>query len=300
MATRVIEHQRDRLAAILVIPLLSCSARLPVYALVTSLLFPHSPLMAALVFAAAYFLGIIAALVMGWVFKKTLLKGRPQPLVIELPNYRRPSLRNALLLTYDRAAAFIKTAGTTILVSSLVLWALATYPKTAVQDMPADVQTRLAQLDTAGDDAGAAQLVAQVQLENSFAGRLGRALEPAFAPLGFDWRMSVGVLGSFAAREVVVSTMAVLYGLGADGDSNSLRDSLQAATRADGTPMFTTATCLSLLVFYALAMQCFATQAVTRRETGTWKWPLMQLGYMTALAYTAALMVFQTASLVGA
>ena len=300
MSTRVIEHRRDRLAAILVIPLLSCSARLPVYALVTALLFPHNPLMAALVFAAAYGLGIAAALVMGWAFKKTLLKGPVQPLVIELPNYRRPSLRNALLLTYDRAATFVKTAGTTILVSSLVLWALATYPKTAVEQMPADVQQRLTELDAAGEKGAAEHLVDQVQLENSLAGRLGRAIEPAFAPLGFDWKMSVGVLGSFAAREVVVSTLAVLYGLGADGDADSLLDSLRTSTRADGTPVFTTATCLSLLVFYAFAMQCFATQAVTRRETGTWKWPLVQLGYMTVLAYTAALVVYQTVSLVGA
>jgi ferrous iron transport protein B len=300
MSTRVIEDRRDRLATILVLPLMTCSARIPVYAMVTALLFPHSPLQAAGLFAGAYALGITAALGMAWVFKRTLLKGPIRPLVIELPNYRLPSLRNALLLTYDRAMAFVKTAGTTILVISIVLWALATYPKTAIEDMPAGVQSQLAELTATGDDAAAASLVEQQELEHSFAGRIGQAIEPAFAPLGFDWKMSVGVMTSFAAREVIVSTLAVLYGLGADGADDgvgSLLDRMRSSTRRDGTPVFTTATCLSLLVFYVLAMQCLPTQAVTRRETGTWKWPLLQLGYMTALAYVAALITFQTASL---
>lgn len=295
MSTRVIEDRRDRLAAIMVIPLMTCSARVPVYAMVTGLLFPRNALAASAVFAGAYALGIAAALTMGWVFKKTLLKGAVRPLVIELPNYRRPSLRNALLLTWDRAMAFVKTAGTTILVISIVLWALATYPKTPVEQMPEFVQSQIGALNEAGDVAGADALADRVQLENSFAGRLGRAVEPVFAPLGFDWKMTVGVLTSFAAREVVVSTMAVLYGLGSDGEGDSLRDSLRASKRTDGTPVFTTATCLSMLVFYVLAMQCLPTQAVTRRETGSWKWPLLQLGYMTVLAYTAALMVYQVA-----
>jgi ferrous iron transport protein B len=300
MSTRVIEDRRDRLATILVLPLMTCSARIPVYAMVTALLFPRDPLKAAVLFAGAYALGISAALCVAWVFKRTLLRGPIRPLVIELPNYRLPSLRNALLLTYDRALAFVTTAGTTILVISLVLWALATYPKTSVQEMPADVQSQLAQLTAAGDAAAADRLTQQVELEHSFAGRIGQAVEPAFAPLGFDWKMSVGVLSSFAAREVIVSTMAVLYGLGADGAEegvDSLLGSLRTATRADGSLVFTPAACLSLLVFYVLAMQCLPTQAVSRRETGSWKWPLLQLGYMTALAYTAAMITYQTASL---
>ncbi len=302
MSTRVIDDRRDRLATIMVIPLMSCSARVPVYVMVVALMFPHSPVMAALVFAGAYALGIVAALAMAWVFKKTLLKGPTRPLVIELPNYRRPSLRNALLLTYDRAAAFVKTAGTVILVISLVLWALATYPKTPVEQMPEAVQTQLAQLEAQGETAAAENLIAQTELEHSFAGRLGRAIEPAFAPLGLDWKMSVGVLTSFAAREVVVSTLGVLYGLGADvGDESpqSLIESIRSSRRADGTPVFTAATCLSLLVYYVLAMQCLPTQAVARRETGSWKWPLVQLAYMTVLAYTAALVTYQVASAAG-
>jgi ferrous iron transport protein B len=303
MSTRVIEDRRDRLATIMVVPLMSCSARMPVYALVTAMVFPRAPLKAGLLFTAAYALGIVAALAMAWVFKKSLLKGPTRPLVIELPNYRLPSLRNALLLTYDRAMAFVKTAGTIILFISLVLWVAATYPKTSVADMPPSVQAEIAALAAAGDDAAVERLTQQIQLEHSFAGRIGHAIEPAFAPLGFDWKISVGVLTSFAAREVIVSTMAILYGLGADGadeDSGNLLASLRNSTRADGSPVFTTATCLSLLVFYVLAMQCLPTQAATRRETNSWKWPAIQLGYMTVLAYVAALVTYQFASALGA
>jgi ferrous iron transport protein B len=302
MSTRVIEDRRDRLATILILPLMTCSARMPVYAMVTALLFPQDPLRAALLFTAAYALGITAALTMAWVFKHTLLKGPTRPLVIELPNYRRPSLRNALLLTYDRAMAFIKTAGTTILVISLVLWALATYPKTSVDEMPLDVQRQIAAYSAAGDAAAAKHLIEKTELEHSLAGQLGRAIEPAFAPLGFDWKMSVGVLSSFAAREVIVSTLAVLYGLGpegADESVDSLLGAMRRSTHSDGTPVFGAATCLSLLVFYVLAMQCLPTQAVARRETGSWKWPLVQLGYMSALAYAAAFVTYQAASLLG-
>jgi ferrous iron transport protein B len=302
MSTRVIEDRRDRLATIMVIPLMTCSARIPVYAMVTALLFPHAPLKAAGLFAAAYGLGIVTALVVAWAFKRTLLKGPIRPLVIELPNYRLPSLRNALLLTLDRAWAFITTAGTTILAISLVLWVLAHFPKTPVDKMPADVQAKLAQLEAAGDQAGVEQLTEQVELEYSLAGRLGRAIEPVFRPLGFDWKLSVGVLSSFAAREVIVSTTAVLYGLGSEGADDgvdSLIGRLRDATRPDGTLVFTTATCVSLLVFYVLAMQCLPTQAVARRETGTWKWPLVQLGYMTALAYVAALVAYQIVGRLG-
>ena len=178
--------------------------------MVATLLFPNSSLQRALIFTAAYALGITAALVMAWIFKRTLLKGPVRPLVIELPNYRLPSLRNAFLLTFDRAAAFVKTAGTTILVISLILWALATYPKTSVEEMPPRVQTQLATLEAAGDEAGVEHLTQQVELEHSFAGRIRRAIEPVFEPLGFDWKMSIGVQISFSAREVIGSAMAGL------------------------------------------------------------------------------------------
>ncbi|MGI9429900.1 MAG: ferrous iron transport protein B, partial [Bythopirellula sp.] len=291
MAARVIDDRRDRLATIMVLPLMTCSARLPVYAMMMALLFPHDPLKASLLFAAAYALGIVTALVMAWVFKHTLLPGRTRPLVIELPNYRLPSLRNALLLMVDRAVAFVKGVGTTIMVISVVIWALATYPKTAVEDMPADVKSQVAALEARGEHDSAARLIDQVQLQHSFAGKLGQAMEPVFTPLGFDWKMNVGVVSSFAAREVIVSTLAVLYGVGesAAEEGSLLIDRLRTSKHLDGRPVFTTATCLSLLIFYVLAMQCLPTQVITRRETGSWKWPVLQFGYMSALAYVAAL-----------
>lgn len=356
MTARTIEDRRDRLVTIMVAPLMTCSARVPVYALVVSLLFSDQPGMASVTFTAAYTLGIVAALSIAFLFKRTILKGDVAPTMIELPNYKAPSLRNALLLTLDRSMVFVKKAGTVILLISVVLWAMATYPKT---DPPAEalaLQAQAAQLEatleassagatddsvpggvaavvpgaaaeSAGGDAAvdsvdsvdnvdgvdgvdvvtpdglrarAEHLTAQHALDYSLAGRLGNAVEPVFAPLGFDSRISIGVLSSFAAREVIVSTLAVLYGVGADAAVDGpepIRDVMLGSRRADGTPVFTTATCLSLLVFYVLAMQCLPTQVVTQRETGSWGWAGFQLGYMTVLAYTAALVTYQVAAL---
>jgi ferrous iron transport protein B len=286
LSTRVIEDRRDRLATIMVMPLLTCSARLPVYSMVMGLLFPDHPLKAAALFAGAYALGIVAALGTAWLFRRTFLKGPTRPLVIELPNYRIPSLRTALLVTMDRALDFVRNAGTTILAISLVMWALAAFPRTDPASLPEATRTALSELEARGDSSGAERLLAQTQLEHSAIGRLGRAIEPVFAPLGFDWRTSVGVLSSFAAREVLVSTLSVLYGV--EDDGGSLRHSLSQAKGRDGSPAFTTANCLSLLVFFVLAMQCLPTQAVVRRETGSWKWPTLQMTYMSLLAYGAA------------
>ncbi len=300
MATRVIDDRRDRLATILVLPLMTCSARVPVYTLVISLLFATQPWAAALTFTGAYALGIVAAMAMAWIFKRTILPGETRPLVIELPHYKIPSLRNALLLTLDRAWVFIKNAGTIILLISIGLWALATFPQADLADLDPEVQQQIATYQEAEDNVAADNLLAQEQLEYSLAGRIGRAVEPVFAPLGFDWKMSIGIITSFAAREAVVSTLAVLYGLGADEENvMTLADSFAASKHPDGSPVFTTAACLSLLVFYVLAMQCLPTQVVTRRETGSWKWAALQFGYMTVLAYTAALVTYQTASAFG-
>ena len=308
MASRVIEDWRDRLVTILVLPLLTCSARLPVYAMVATLLFGSSPLKAAGVFLAAYLLGIVAALATAFWLKKSILRGETVPLVLELPAYRLPSLRNAFITMADRAGIFIRNAGTVILLISVTLWAMANYPKISESNLPSSVALQLTSLeDEATSPEMAASLAAQdgddlhlarAQLSHSIAGRIGRAVEPIFSPLGFDWKINIGVLSSFAAREVIVSTMAILYGIGEDAaeDTSNLTAVLRRQTRADGSPVFTTATSLSLLVFYVLAMQCLPTQVVTRRETGSWKWALFQLGYMTVLAYTAALLVYQSLS----
>jgi ferrous iron transport protein B len=301
MATRVIENPRDRLVTILITPLMTCSARIPVYAMVTALIFPHSPLKAALIFTSAYAIGIIAALGASLVFKHTILPGGSKPLMIELPPYRVPGLRTALLHTFDRAKIFVKQAGTVILAISLVLWALSHYPKSAPPAEAVAMQTQAAQLETAGEAAKAGdkradadRLIAQYSLQHSFAGRIGHVIEPVIRPLGFDWQIGIGIFSSFAAREVIVSTLAIVYGVGDDSNSSSLYETLRRARRTDGSPVFTTATCLSLLVFYILAAQCLSTQAVVRRETNSWKWPLFQIAYMSGLAYVAALVVYQT------
>jgi ferrous iron transport protein B len=303
MSTRVIESRRDRLVTMLVLPLLTCSARIPVYTMITALLFPDQPILAGLVFTGAYTLGIMAALVMAFVFKRTILPGETAPLVLELPSYKMPSLKSALFATLDRSRIFIKRAGTVILVISIALWFLATYPKSAVPDTVLEQMAVATELEASGrPDAAntlrqqASQASAQSSLEHSVAGRLGHWIEPVIAPLGFDWQIGVGILTSFAAREVIVSTLAVVYGVGeaaVDENPGSLYDTLRKAMRSDGTPVFTFATSFSLLVFYVLAMQCLPTQAITRRETGGWRWPAFQLGYMTALAYLSALTVYQ-------
>lgn len=288
MATRTIENWRDRLVTILVLPLLTCSARLPVYAMMSALLFAGSPLYAALMFAFAYMLGLAAALASAFCLKRTLLPGEAAPLIIELPPYRIPSLRNALLSAADRASAFLKTAGSVILLISVSLWAMATYPKPPT--------TASANGAAVSEDA-----LAQSALEYSVAGRVGKALEPVFSPLGFDWKINVGVVTSFAAREVLVSTLSVIYGVGEDAaeDNAGLVQMLRRQKRPDGGPVFTAATSASLLVFFVLAMQCLPTQAVTRRETGSWKWAWFQLVYMTVLAYICAFVTFQGLSAFG-
>ena len=295
MASRVIEDRNDRLVTILVLPLMTCSARLPVYAMVTALLFPTSPLRGALLFTAAYGLGLIAALSMAFLFRRTVVKSKPSPLVLELPSYKMPSIKTALFAAYDRAKLFVVKAGTVILAISIVLWWMMTYPSVDAMPTPEQVAT----IEASGGTVENWQ--AQQALEGSIAGRLGRVIEPVIEPLGFDWRIGVGVIASFAAREVVVSALSVIFGVGEEGGENGslLIDQLQAATYADGTPVFTFATCASLLVFYILAMQCLPTLAVTRRETGAWRWAVLQFVYMSALAYTVALITYQGLRLFG-
>jgi ferrous iron transport protein B len=303
MATRVIENPRDRLVTILVAPLMACSARIPVYAMITALLFPHSPLKAAIVFTAAYAVGVATALGAALVFRATILPGETKPLMIELPPYRVPALRTALLHMFDRAKIFVRQAGTIILAISLVLWALSYYPKSSPPPTAMAMTTQAAQLEKSGDAQqartlrdNADRLTAQHSLQNSFAGKVGHVMEPVLAPLGFDWQIGIGIVSSFAAREVIVSTLAIVYGVGrdaADNDQKSLYTTMQQAKRSDGTPIFNAATCASLLVFYILAAQCLSTTAVVRRETNSWKWPLFQIAYMTGLAYLASLVVYQ-------
>jgi ferrous iron transport protein B len=308
MSTRVIEGRRDRLVTILVLPLLTCSARLPVYAMVAALLFAGRPLLGGAMFAAAYALGIVAALGMAWLLKRSVLRGPTRPLLLELPGYKLPSLRNAALAAADRGLVFLRKAGGVILLLSIGMWALSTYPALSDEALaqltpPATMAERraLEQAAAAGDAEAASRaraLAGALRLEHSLAGRLGKLIEPVFRPLGFDWRIDIGVLSSFAARETLVSTLSVVFAVGEEHAAPAgLRQALRAQRRPDGTPLFDLATGCSLLVFFALAMQCLATLAVTRRETGSWRIAAAQFAYMTVVAYGAAFVTHRSLGL---
>jgi ferrous iron transport protein B len=303
MACRAIPDRRERLATILVAPFMSCSARIPVYVLLTSILFAGRPLMAALAFTGCYVLGIVAALFTSLLFRRTILKGKGRPMALELPSYKRPSFRTALLGTWDRAFMFVRNAGTNILAIVIVLWWLGAYPRVDAPVAAVEMREQAAVVEAAEPEKAAElneeaeRLEQQNASAGSFLGRIGSAVEPVLRPLGYDRQLSVGVIASFAAREVFVSTMAVVTTGQADAEADDpgVMESLAAAKRDDGTPVFTMAVCWSLLVYYVLAMQCLPTLAVTAREAGGVKWALLQLGWMTALAYFGALLVYRIA-----
>ncbi len=303
MAARAIPDRRERLATILVAPFVTCSARLPVYILVTGLLFPNEPIKAAMAFVGAYALGIAAAMASALLARRTILRGPARPMALELPTYKWPSLRTAFLTTYDRALMFLRKAGTNILAICIALWWLSAFPRV---DPPIEA-TRMREQALHAEPAHAAELAAAAdRLEashasaQSFMGRIGRTVQPVFEPLGYDWQLTVGVMASFAAREVFVSTMAVVVTGEEDAESEGVIQRVAAAKRSDGvTPVFTQATCWSLLVYYVLAMQCLPTLAVTAREAGGIRWALLQLAWMSAVAYLAALLVYQGARAAG-
>ena len=282
MAARIVPDRRDRLATILVAPFFSCSARLPVYVLLVGILFANQPFYAGLAFFSCYALGAGAALFTAFIARRTVLQGKSRPMVLELPTYKMPSIRTAVLNTIDRAWVFLKNAGTVILAIVVVLWWLSAYPKVEVNDTAVINQSE--SIDTTA------------QLSGSFAGQIGHFIEPVFKPLGYDWKLTVGVLTSFAAREVFVSTIAVLVVGSDDVENETVLEKIEHAKRDDGSPLLNTPTAASLLVFFVLAMQCLPTVAVTRRETGSMKWAIVQLGYMTVLAWVSAFITFQLVS----
>ena len=286
MATRIITSRRDRLASILVIPLLTCSARLPVYSMVAAMLFPHQVIYATLLFVCAYLLGILAVFVTSVALRLTIIPGTAQSLIIDLPQYRTPSLRNAFRTAWHHGLAFVKGAGSVVLAISIGIWFLSTFPQMNDEQFAARVAVLESESPTRPIDFESDLLRASLAQEHSLLGRIGKVVQPAFAPLGFDWKTSVGVVASFAAREVVVSTLAVLHQT--DEDSDSLVDRIAQAKNTDGSLVFDPPTSIALLVFFVLAMQCLPTQAVTKKETGRWSWAVFQFLYMTILAYLAA------------
>ena len=299
MSTRLIPDRRDRLATIMVAPFMSCSARLPVYVLLTSLLFADRPAFAGLAFAGCYMLGGAAALLSALLFGRTVLRGRARPMVLELPTYKVPSLMNALLTAKDQGLSFLRTAGTVIMAICVVMWWLSAYPRIEPPPQAVAMRVEASSPATPADraealNAEADAIAARAEQAGSFAGRIGRTLQPVFAPLGYDWQLTVGVLTSFLAREVFVSTMSVLVGAGNVDVDEGVVARIRSATRDSGELIFTPATAASALIFFVLAMQCLPTLAVTRKETGSLKYSMLQLGYMSGLAYVAALIVYQS------
>jgi len=304
MATRTIDNRRDRLTTIVIAPFMSCSARLPVYALLIGAFVPDVWLgpftLPGLTLIAMYVLGIAAAVAVAWTLKRTVLKGGKPLYVMELPPYRMPDWRGVALTVRDRSLLFLRKAGTVILAVSIVLWFLASYPRAGAELDPLRAQVTAA--EQAGDVARVRVLEDQLAgagLRHSFAGQVGHWLEPAIAPLGFDWRIGIGLIASFAAREVMVSSLAIIYSVGEEDDEDErpgLRQRLQDARRPDGSHAFTLATALSLMVFFVLASQCMATLAVVKRETNSWRWALFMFSFMTVAAWIGAFVTYQVAS----
>lgn len=300
-ATRTLPRFRDRLLTMLVVPLTSCSARLPVYTLLIAALFPATfagswfPVRPAALFGMYLFstaVTVIAAIVLG----RLVVPDQATPSVMELPPWRLPGVGQVARTTWRRTRDFLQEAGGIILVATVVLWALLSFPRYSPEFLvPPD---EAAQLEAEGRDP--AMVADSRALERSFGGRMGKAIEPVIEPLGFDWRIGVGIVGAFAAREVFVSTMGVVHGVGeADEASLDLRDRMTASEWPDGRPLYTPLVGLSLMVFFALAMQCTSTLAVLKRESGSWKWPALVFVWMTALAWVASFVVFQGGRLLG-
>lgn len=300
MSTRSIENRKERLLTILVTPLISCAARLPVYTILIALVIPNSYLLGfislqGLVLMGLYLLGTVMALIVAYVAKWFIKIRERSFFILELPSYRAPRWNNIAQTMLNKARIFVVDAGKVIMVISLLLWALSSFGPSGRMEK---VELQFAQQKAAGTlpaDELDVQYAA-AKLENSYAGLLGKTIEPVIKPLGYDWRIGIAIVASFAAREVFVGTMATLYSVGSADDDLRLRDKMGAARRPDGQPQYNLASGLSLMVFYVFAMQCMSTLAVVRKETRTWKWPLIQLVYMTALAYVSAWIVYQLLS----
>lgn len=307
MATRTIPNTRDRLATMLVAPLMSCSARLPVYTIMIAAFVPDRPIIGGFVglqgttLFAMYGLGVVVAIPVTWIIKKTILRGETPPFLMELPTYKAPQVRTVYRKVSSQAWMFLRRAGTVIFAITVVVWGLAYFPRS--EAITEDYATQRAALtESIADEAALEDAMSKLdaaeegaQLQHSLFGRMGHAIEPVFKPLGWDWRISVAAIASFPAREVVVAVMGTLFNLGseADGESEEFWGALRSATWPDGRLVFNLPVALSLMVFFALCCQCGATLAVIRRETGTWRWPLFTFGYMTVLAYVAGVIVYQ-------
>ena len=283
MATRVIPNRRDRIATILAAPFMTCSARLPVYALLIAAFVPAKKMgflnLQGLVLFGLYMFGIVMGILTAFLMRKTTLRGPKPPFALMLPEFRRPNFQTVGIQLLGRAKVFLRRAGTVIFAVAVVIWALAYFPRS--DEIPANLDENTA---------------AAMQMEQSWLGRAGKVVEPVFKPLGWDWRVSSAVIASFPAREVVIAVLGTVYAVGDDADEGTLSARLKSAKRPDGSPMFTLPMVIGLLIFYALCLQCVATLAIIRRETNTWRWPVFAWTYMTALGYVGALLAYQLGS----
>jgi len=309
MATRTIENWKDRLITIMVLPFMACSARLPVYALLIAAFIPSDSILGflslqGLTFFGLYLFGIVTALIAAFVFKKIFTDHEPKPFIMELPSYKAPDFRAVIQNMVERGWLFVTEAGRIIIAISIVLWFLASYPKVDTGDgtIPAETiaQKEIVEEKSEGEaidssEADNQQMLASKQLRNSYAGQFGQFIEPVIKPIGFDWKIGIGLLTSFAAREVMVGTLNTIYSVGDTGDDVvTLKQKMINDVNPDtGKPVYSVLTAISLMVFFALAMQCMSTLAIVRRETNTWKWPIVMLLYMTGLAYLSSLAVYQ-------
>lgn len=297
MSARNIENPRERLITMLVTPFATCSARIPVYVIIISLVIPEQSVfgfigLQGLVMTLMYFLGFLAALVGAWLLKKVILTTARSYLIIEMPPYRRPLIRNVLSTMIEKTRAFVEGAGKIILALSVLLWFLGSHGPASTFGKAEEMVAE----SFAGKDLSEEELEDEVEgykLRNSYIGMLGSGIEPVFRPLGYDWKVSIAVLTSFAAREVFVGNLATLYNIGSQGEEETrIVERMAKERRPDGSRMFDLATGVSLLLFYAFAMQCISTVAIMRRETNSWKWTLIQIFFMTGLAYISAMLAY--------
>jgi len=301
-ATRTMERKRDRILTMMVVPLMTCSARLPVYTLIIGALIPGKRFTQAMLMVGMYAFSVTTSLVAAWVMSKTVkpLKAKRLPFIIELPPYRWPRTRDVFRMMWLKSSMFLREAGTVILACSIALWALLYFPR----HVPAGSPDYASEIAAAPTDDARVSIEARANaahLESSYGGRLGHALEPVIAPLGFDWKIGVGLVGAFAAREVFISTLGIVYAVGNDADAQSapLRQALHDAKAPSGRTAYPPLVGLSLMVFFALAMQCMSTLAVVRRESGGLAWPAFLFSYMTVLAWVASFLVYQGGKLLG-
>jgi ferrous iron transport protein B len=299
MSARNIENWKERLITILVTPFITCSARLPVYAILIALIIPNKRLFGVLSLQGAtlmilYLLGFGMAIFSAYILNKILKVKTKSYFIIEMPNYKLPLFKNVAINVIEKTKSFVFGAGKIILAISIILWYLGSHSSNASFKNAEKIVAEKAKAESKVlEKSELENITSTYKLENSYIGKIGKTIEPAIRPLGYDWKIGIAVVTSFAAREVFVGTLATIYSVGNNNDDSTIKSKMQADVRADGTKIFNFATGVSLLLFYAFAMQCASTLAITKKETNTWKWPIIQLVFMSGFAYITALIAYQ-------